>query len=318
MADGVICFGEALIDFIPTDETNLVYEKCPGGAPANVAAGLAKFGINSTFVGKVGTDVLGTFLRRTLQGHGVDVSRMIMSSEAKTGLTFVTLGQDGERDFDFYIQPSADQLLRKEELHEDIFKGQNLLHIGSISLIREPVRGATYEAVRLAKEAGLKLSLDPNVRLTLWEDAEQVRQTITDLLPKVDILKLSEEELSLLTGCKDIERGVDRLRHYGISLIFVTLGAEGSVVFSKEGSLRVSAIKVDAVDTTGAGDAYVSGLLYGINRLERDISEITEKEMAEIARFASISGGLAASKKGAMTALPGLKEVNRHLRIYKS
>lgn len=318
MADGVICFGEALIDFIPTDETNLVYEKCPGGAPANVAAGLAKFGVNSTFVGKVGTDVLGTFLRRTLQGHGVDVSRMIMSSEAKTGLTFVTLGQDGERDFDFYIQPSADQLLRKEELHEDIFKGQNLLHIGSISLIREPVRGATYEAVRLAKEAGLKLSLDPNVRLTLWEDAEQVRQTITDLLPKVDILKLSEEELSLLTGCKDIERGVDRLRHYGISLIFVTLGAEGSVVFSKEGSLRVSAIKVDAVDTTGAGDAYVSGLLYGINRLERDISEITEKEMAEIARFASISGGLAASKKGAMTALPGLKEVNRHLRIYKS
>lgn len=313
--NGVICLGEALIDFIPTDETNLIYEKCPGGAPANVAAGLAKLGVKTAFVGKVGQDVLGSFLKETLTHYGVDVSQMILSEEAKTGLTFVTLEASGEREFDFYIEPSADQLLRKEELDEHFFKGFNLLHVGSISLIREPVRSATYEAIRIAKSKGMKLSLDPNVRLPLWESSDQARQTIVELLPQVDILKLSEEELTFLTGSEDIELGVDNLRQYGIPLIFVTKGANGSVVFSKREVVDVPALKVNAVDTTGAGDAFVSGILYGLNRLEKDLGKITQGGMTEIARLASVSGGLAASKKGAMTALPALDELTHQLHL---
>lgn len=314
MKNGIICLGEALIDFIPTDETNLVYEKCPGGAPTNVAVGLAKLGADTAFVGKVGNDVLGRFLRQTLKDYKVDVSQIILSGEAKTGLTFVTLDSNGERNFDFYIEPSADQLLREDEVDETFFENQSLLHIGSISLIREPVRGATRRAIRLAKENGMRLSFDPNIRMALWEDERQARDAIINVMPDIDILKVSEEELEFITDCTEIGNGIQELKKYGIPLIFVTQGTEGSMVFSEEASVRVPAMKVDAVDTTGAGDAYVSGMLFELNQLDPELKAITRDEMARIGNFASVSGALAASQKGAMTALPGLDEVEKYLK----
>ncbi|HEX7064006.1 MAG TPA: aminoimidazole riboside kinase [Bacillales bacterium] len=314
MRQGIICFGEALIDFIPTDSTNLIYEKCPGGAPANVAVGLAKLGVDTMFVGKVGDDVLGKFLRQTLRDYKVDVSKMVLSDEAKTGLTFVTLDGNGERSFDFYIEPSADQLLREDEVDRAIFENRNLLHIGSISLIREPVRGATKQAIRLAKQAGMRLSFDPNIRMSLWGNEQQARDAILEVLPDVDALKISEEELVFITGSENIEKGIQALRQYEIPLIFVTCGAQGSRIFSEKGSVRVSAMKVEAVDTTGAGDAYVSGMLFGLNQVEKSLRSITEDEMERIGQFASVSGALAASQKGAMTALPVLNEVEGFLK----
>ncbi|UOF91083.1 aminoimidazole riboside kinase [Fodinisporobacter ferrooxydans] len=312
--NGVISLGEALIDFIPLDSENSTYQKSPGGAPANVAVGIAKLGGKSTFLGKVGNDVLGVFLRDTLETHGVDVRQMPLAEEARTGLVFVTLDRSGERSFSFYIQPSADTFLNEQDVKESIFQEHKILHIGSISLIREPARSATKKAVRLAKQAGMLVSYDPNLRLSLWEDAATAKEGILSLLGEADVLKLSEEELEFLTGHKDLEAGLEALEHYGIPLRFVTMGGEGCMVSFKGKTTHVPAWKVEAIDTTGAGDAFVSGILYCLNQAERSLLALEHEDMVQMVRFAAVSGALAASTKGAMTALPTLEQVHAILQ----
>ncbi|MCT8140033.1 aminoimidazole riboside kinase [Anaerobacillus sp. CMMVII] len=309
MGKGVICLGEALIDFIPMDSTNLNYIKSPGGAPANVAVGLARLGINTTFLGKVGDDVLGHFLRDVLKREGVWTDQLFFSKEVRTGVVFVTLAHNGERNFDFYINPSADRFLEESDINENVFKMSKILHYGSISLISEPSRSATIKAVKVAKENGLIVSYDPNLRLGLWGSAEQAREMIVSMLGEVDVLKISEEELEFITGETEIDQGIAALAQYNIPLVFITLGAEGSYVFVNGEKAHVEAMKVDAVDTTGAGDAFVSGILYKLQKRGKGIMNLSLEEAKEIAEFASVSGGLAASTKGAMTALPTIRQV---------
>ncbi|MDZ5474036.1 aminoimidazole riboside kinase [Bacillus sp. 31A1R] len=309
MKSGVISLGEALIDFIPMDETNLVYQKSPGGAPANVSVGVARLGLPSAFLGKVGQDILGKFLKETLEGYGVNTTTMAMSEEARTGVVFVTLGEGGERSFDFYINPSADTFLSTGDIKESDFNSARILHFGSISLIHEPSKSATLKAIELAKKNGVLISYDPNLRLGLWESEEQAKESIMELLSEADILKISEEELEFLTGEKEIDKGIEKLAPYHIPFIAITLGAEGSVLVTQAGKVEVSAMKVEAVDTTGAGDAFVSGMLYCLHEREKGLEDWSLEEMKELGRFASVSGALAASTKGAMTALPTLEEV---------
>jgi len=313
MQTGVVSLGEALIDMIPLDATNMTYRKSPGGAPANVAVGVARLGSRSSFVGKVGDDVLGTFLRQTLHDCGVDTRQIILTDEARTGLVFVELTADGERDFTFFVNPSADFFLHEREIDEDFIRLHKILHFGSISLIRDPAKTATVKAVHDARKHGLIISYDPNLRLGLWENPTQARNTIVEMFPHVDVLKVSEEELVFLTGQQSIEAGVDALKDYGIPLIFVTRGSEGSVAFCRNGKVVVPAMKVEAVDTTGAGDAYVSGILFSLDRYEGNWQDVTLSELERWVRFASVSGGLAASTQGAMTALPTLEQVQNIL-----
>lgn len=313
MKNGVISLGEALIDFIPMDASNTTYQKSPGGAPANVAVGAARLGVPVHFLGKVGNDVLGTFLKETLTDYGVHTDAMTLTDEARTGAVFVTLADNGERSFDFYIQPSADTFLSEQELSDELFQTNKILHFGSISLIREPAKSATIAAVKKAKESGMMISYDPNLRLNLWDSEKQAREAIISMLPEADVLKISEEELTFLTGETDVEAGVKKLASYHIPLIFITLGGEGSYAFVGKETIRIPAMKVQAVDTTGAGDAFVSGILYHLNEYKKELSHLTIHEAAEMGRFASVSGGLAASVKGAMTALPTLQQVKKKL-----
>ncbi|MFC0272394.1 aminoimidazole riboside kinase [Metabacillus herbersteinensis] len=309
MKHGIISLGEALIDFIPLDETNLTYQKSPGGAPANVAVGTARLGAKSTFLGKVGNDVLGKFLKETLESYNVNTEHMPLSDEARTGAVFVTLAENGERSFDFYINPSADRFLQEDDIEEALFTENKILHFGSISLISEPARSATKKAVQLAKENGMLVSYDPNLRLGLWESREQAKEVILLMLNQADIVKISEEELEFLTGKHDLDEGLEALRSYQVPVLFVTLGSEGSWAITQNEKINVPAMKVSAIDTTGAGDAFVSGILYSFEQYEGDFSQVTIQELGEMATFASISGGLAASTKGAMTALPTKSEV---------
>jgi fructokinase len=310
---GIISLGEALIDFIPLDQENNNYQKSPGGAPANVAVGIARLGAKSAFIGKVGNDVLGKFLKETLAKYKVNTDHMFLTDDVRTGVVFVTNTADGERSFDFYINPSADRFLHADEISESVFNDNKILHFGSISMISSPAKEATQHAVQLAKQKGMLVSYDPNLRLGLWESENEARETIVSMLDKTDFLKISEEELEFITGEHSIEKGADKLKEYNIPLIVVTLGAEGSYVFTAEGKAHVDAMAVKAVDTTGAGDAFVSGMLYSLNEFEGSIQSLTIENAAEMAEFASVSGALAASTKGAMTALPGLEEVNEHL-----
>ncbi|MBY6037482.1 aminoimidazole riboside kinase [Fictibacillus nanhaiensis] len=313
MKKGVISLGEALVDFIPTDNSNAFYQKSPGGAPANVAVGLARLGTKSAFLGKVGDDVLGNFMIDTLKSYGVNAFHVYKTDNVRTGAVFVTLAENGERTFDFYINPSADRFLEEKDIQPSLFKEHKILHFGSISLIGEPSKSATEKAVRLAKENGMWISYDPNLRLSLWKTALHARETIISMLPHADIVKISEEELEFITGLKKVEEGIKVLQQYNIPLLFITLGDDGSYVVTEEGGEHIPAKAVEAVDTTGAGDAYVSGILHGLNEYNGTLQDVSLEQACKMAEFASISGGLAASVKGAMTALPTLDQVQQEL-----
>lgn len=311
MKPGVICLGEALIDFIPTDSSNSQFIKSPGGAPANVAVGLAKMGIDSYFAGKLGEDVMGRFLFDTLQSFGVKTEMISFTKEAKTGVVFVTNSSNGERAFDFYINPAADQLLEEADIKEDLFEKASVLHYGSISLIGESARRATYRAVNTAGEKQMLLSFDPNIRPALWPSIEEAVEQIKEMLPKADIVKVSEEELELISGEAEEERALQQMQKYNIPVLIITKGELGSTLIVGKEKWNVPVEKVDAVDTTGAGDAYVSGLLSAIIEKGRSIQHLSKEDWMDIARAASVSGGLAASVKGAMAALPTREDVNR-------
>ncbi len=314
MIRGILSLGEALVDFIPLDVDNTNYQKSPGGAPANVAVGVARLGLPSTFIGKVGDDVLGHFLKETLTEFGVNTDNMMLTPEVRTGVVFVTNREDGERSFDFYINPSADQFLHQDEIHTERFKENKILHFGSISMISNPAKDATKYAIKLANENGMIVSYDPNLRMTLWDSEVQARETIMSVLDDVDILKVSEEELTFITGETQMESGIQQLRKiYDIPLILVTLGSEGSYVYTTDGQAHIPALKVKAIDTTGAGDAFVSAFLYSLHQFQGEVRSITIDEATQMAQFASVSGALAASTKGAMTALPTLKQVSEIL-----
>ncbi|MGM0854506.1 MAG: aminoimidazole riboside kinase [Bacillota bacterium] len=313
MKQGIISLGEALIDFIPLDEQNTTFQKSPGGAPANVAVGLARLGARSTFLGKVGEDVLGNFLQDTLQEYGVRTNQMLLSPDVRTGVVFVTNGEDGERSFDFYIDPSADRFLQVNDIDEEDFVSHKILHFGSISMISSPAKEATHHAVKVAKENGLLVSYDPNLRLGLWDSEGNARETIKSMLSEADVLKISEEELEFITGEEEIEAGVAKLKSYNIPFLIITMGAEGSYVYVGDARQYIPAMKVKSVDTTGAGDAFVSGILYSLHEYKGNVASLSIEEAARMAQFAAVSGALAASTKGAMTALPTLEEINHHL-----
>ena len=306
----IISLGEALIDFTPLDEENRDFRKNPGGAPANVAVALSRLGVEISFLGKVGDDVLGRFLVNKLKSEAVKIDNLILTNEAKTAITFVTLDERGERSFDFYIDPSADRFLRKEEIDRELFKQAEIFHFGSISLIDQPARSAAKKAIELAQQNEMLISYDPNLRTMLWNSAAEAKAKILSLMDKVDILKVSEEELEFLTAKKDISEGTVELnKKYQIPLIFISCGGKGSYYYYKKELFFSPAFEVDAVDTTGAGDAFVSAVLYKILKSEKDISELEHSYLENTLKMANYSGALAASESGAMAALPTLEQI---------
>ncbi|MFN2340425.1 MAG: carbohydrate kinase, partial [Halanaerobium sp.] len=246
---GVITLGEALIDFTPLDDQNLDFRKNPGGAPANVAVALSRLGVDVSFVGKVGNDVLGNFLAKKLESEKINIDNLILTDEAKTAITFVTLDQDGDRSFDFYIDPSADRFLRSDEIDTELFEQNKIYHFGSISLINQPARSATKKGIELAHQNEMLVSYDPNLREMLWDSLAEAKEMILSVIDQVDILKVSEEELEFLTGTAEIEKGAAKLKaEFEIPIIFITCGSEGSYYYLNDLGF-VEAFKVDAVDT---------------------------------------------------------------------
>jgi fructokinase len=315
MAD-VICLGELLIDFVPTvTPTTLVeapaFKKAPGGAPANVAVGLARLGVPSTFMGKVGDDPFGHFLADTLAGAGVDVASLRFTSQARTALAFVSLHADGDREFMFYRHPSADMLLTPDEVDGAAIRAAKVLHYGSISMISEPSRSATLHAIELARAAGCLISCDPNLRLALWPDRAAAREGLLLAIAKAQFVKISDEELRFLTGSDDPANARRELWHDGLVLMVVTLGAAGCVYFTSEHDGVVVGFGVDAIDATGAGDAFVAGLLHGL-LADRGVTADAGR-VRDLCRFANAVAALATTERGAIPAMPTLEQVHQLL-----
>jgi len=312
----VIAFGELLIDFVPTvSGVSLIdapaFKKAPGGAPANVAAGLAKLGVSAGFMGKVGDDPFGRFLAETLRSVGVDTTALQFSAEARTALAFVSLRADGEREFMFYRHPSADMLHSPEEVDQDYIRRARVFHFGSISLIGEPSRGATLLAAQTARDAGLLVSYDPNLRLALWPSEAAAKDGIMLGWRLADVIKASDEELAFLSGEEDVRAGARRLWHPDLRLLVVTRGAAGCSYVTTGFAGSVSGFAVQAVDTTGAGDGFVAGMLKGL--LESPGACHDEQTLREICRYANAVGALTTAERGAIPAMPAAAQVVRFL-----
>ena len=320
----VVCLGEALIDFIPLEKGVPLMEvsgfkKAPGGAPANVAAGLSKLGNPSAFLGKVGDDPFGRFLEKTFADNGVDTGHMLFDPAARTGLAFVSLTADGVPEFMFYRNPSADMLLAPEEIDAEFVKSARALHYGSITLINEPARSATEAAIRYAQEGGLLISYDPNLRKPLWPSLDQAREQMLAAMAYPHIVKVSEEELAFLSDTSDLSDGSDRLMaaYPNIELVAVTRGADGSYFQTAHGEGWIPGFKVDAVDTTGAGDGFAAGMLHCLLDVisePKDIKKIHRITLAHAFHFANAVAALTTTKPGAITALPGREDVEKLLR----
>ncbi|XP_031129068.1 fructokinase-2 [Ipomoea triloba] len=304
----IVSFGEMLIDFVPTVSGVSLAEapgflKAPGGAPANVAIAVARLGGKAAFVGKLGDDEFGHMLAGILKENGVRADGINFDKGARTALAFVTLRADGEREFMFYRNPSADMLLTPDELNLELIRSAKVFHYGSISLIVEPCRSAHLKAMEAAKEAGALLSYDPNLRLPLWPSPEEAREQIMSIWDKADVIKVSDVELEFLTGCDKIDdESALSLWHPNLKLLLVTLGEKGCRYYTKSFKGSVEAFHVKTVDTTGAGDSFVGALLC---KIVDDCSIIEdEARLKQVLRFACACGAITTTKKGAIPALP--------------
>lgn len=308
----VVCLGELVVDFVSfvageSIATSECFKKAAGGAPANVAVGLARLGVSSSFMGKVGEDGFGRFLAAVLADAGVDIAPLCFTGEAHTMLAFVSLRAGGEPEFLFYPSTCAGVQLARDDIDEAAIARAKVLHFGSISLISESSRSATLHAVALARRFGKWVSYDPNLRLSLWRDADAARAGLLLGLQHADIVKISVEEVDFLTGIADPVRGGRALWHDNLALMAVTSAAKGCHWLTVNASHDVAGFPVTAVDTTGAGDAFMASLLAGL--LAASNIPPPPAALDRICRFANATGAIATTSRGAIPSLPSTDAV---------
>ena len=312
----IYTIGEALIDFIPVQTAaNLsavdAFQKRPGGAPANVAVAAAKLGAESYFIGMVGDDPFGHFLKDTITNYGVNTSYLKMTKKAKTALAFVSLAEDGQRDFSFYRNPSADLLLDKSDVEEVEFTSEDYISFGSVDLVEYPVKYATEYLLQKAKAANATILFDPNIRKDLWDDLEECRETVLSFMKYANIVKMADDEVEFITGKSTVKEAIEVVKQYGVEHVIVTYGPEGSDAYLKHCHSHADAHKVNPVDTTGAGDTFVGALLYYLDFHKQKPDHISAEMMKEGLCFANHAAAIVTTKKGAMNAAPTLEELQK-------
>ncbi|HFT5888335.1 TPA: aminoimidazole riboside kinase [Escherichia coli] len=303
MSAKVWVLGDAVVDLLPESDGRLL--PCPGGAPANVAVGIARLGGTSGFIGRVGDDPFGALMQRTLLTEGVDITYLKQDEWHRTSTVLVDLNDQGERSFTFMVRPSADLFLETTDL--PCWRHGEWLHLCSIALSAEPSRTSAFTAMTAIRRAGGFVSFDPNIREDLWQDEHLLRLCLRQALQLADVVKLSEEEWRLISGKTQNDRDICALaKEYEIAMLLVTKGAEGVVVCYRGQVHHFAGMSVNCVDSTGAGDAFVAGLLTGLSSTGLSTDE---REMRRIIDLAQRCGALAVTAKGAMTALPCRQEL---------
>ncbi|HFJ7216450.1 TPA: aminoimidazole riboside kinase [Escherichia coli] len=303
MSAKVWVLGDAVVDLLPESDGRLL--PCPGGAPANVAVGIARLGGTSGFIGRVGDDPFGALMQRTLLTEGVDITYLKQDEWHRTSTVLVDLNDQGERSFTFMVRPSADLFLETTDL--PCWRHGEWLHLCSIALSAEPSRTSAFTAMTAIRHAGGFVSFVPNIREDLWQDEHLLRLCLRQALQLADVVKLSEEEWRLISGKTQNDRDICALaKEYEIAMLLVTKGAEGVVVCYRGQVHHFAGMSVNCVDSTGAGDAFVAGLLTGLSSTGLSTDE---REMRRIIDLAQRCGALAVTAKGAMTALPCRQEL---------
>lgn len=327
----VICFGEALIDMLSNKiatasatETE-TFTKFAGGAPANVSVALAKLGGNSYFCGMLGEDPFGHFLHDSLQQHQVKTDYVLFTDQANTALAFVSLDKDGERTFSFYRPPSADLCFANSDFQASWFNQLGLFHFCSNSLTETSIQKATESGIALARKNQALISFDVNLRINLWGKDSDPFSIIWSVIPDIDVLKISKDELTFLCGNDSQEQTIAKLLQCGCKLIVITDGGDPLKWITQSSQGGVIPPSVDMLDATAAGDAFVGGLLFKLqSQSENDggFNGLLENrhELSNVLRFAAACGAHAASNYGAFPSLPSFtslqtlaKEINYDL-----
>ncbi len=318
-----LCIGELLIDFVSTTVDVTLAEapgfaKAAGGATANVAVGLAKLGVDSGFIGKIGDEPFGDFLRQTLERNRVDTAHLISEAGCRTTLAFVATRSDGAKDILFYRNPGADTLLKPGEIDEAYVQSADVFHYGSCSLSHRPSRDATLRAIQYAKEAGAFMSYDPNLRLMMWDTPEAAKHWIWEVMPYANVVKAAAEEWEFITDTSELENGSERiLLEAGVELVIVTQGEHGCYYNNGSHQGYVDGFKVEVVDPLGAGDGFVAAMLTQIMRSSggmRKLLELDDNQLQGMMRYANAAGALTTQKIGVIPALPTPSEIEAFLK----
>jgi fructokinase len=314
-----ISFGELLVDMVSPTDTSLgeatTFLKAPGGAPANVAVGLARLGVQTAFMGMVGNDPFGHWLNDTINREGVDTSHLFQHPTARTTIAFVATRRDGKKDICFYRNPGADAQFSPADVSTVLFDAPRVFHCGSVSLSLDPCRKAQIYAAHIARERGALISFDPNWRPSLWDDFDLARERIWDMISRSDIVKIAYEEWEFITQTPDLAAGAEKIRAQGPKLVVVTRGENGAY-FNCEGACGdVSGFKAKAIDTLGAGDAFVAGLLSSLLEFKTLQEALNQEDLAAILRFANACGALATQTAGAIPALPSTEQIHQFLEL---
>lgn len=316
----VICLGELLVDMFPAEQGRRMgqvtaFQPKPGGAPANVAVSLARLEVQSAFIGKVGDDAFGHHLADVLAQEGVVIEGIRFAKDVRTTLAFIAMPDADHAEFLFYRNPGADTQLNAAELDHQTLSSCKIFHFGSLSLVEEPIRSAVYKALQIVREAGSMVSLDVNYRPTLWDSPAAAAHEVQAILPFVNLLKVNEDELRLLSGGTDIDSGADILIDSGPEMVIVTLGANGSTYRTKDSADYSAAFQVKTVDATGCGDAFIAGVLAQMIGADDWQTQLSKENMRATLRFANAVGALTSQKLGVIPALPTLTEVQEFLAV---
>lgn len=315
--------GEALIDFIPAMKGQRLkdvvsFTRVAGGAPANVAGAVAKLGGEASFITQLGEDAFGDYIIACLQESGIDTTFIKQTKEYDTSLAFVSLAADGNRDFKFYRRTAADLQFSKEDICDAMLEGVGAVHFCSVSLVESPMKEAHRALLEKAIDKDIPISFDPNLRLSLWDDEEALRKTVQEFIPYASILKISDEEVEFITGCKDIEEVLPSLFAYRCEMVIYTMGKDGAYVYTKDGKKVFSpSYTIDVVDTTGAGDSFIGAFLYKVLASTTSINAYEDKELEEYLSFANAYAAYTTTKEGALAAMATKEEIDLFIATHK-
>lgn len=317
----VVALGELLIDFTEnglSEQGNPLLEANPGGAPCNVLSMLQKLGDKTAFIGKVGNDGFGHLLTKAVQEQGIDTTGLVYDNDVHTTLALVLKKENGDRDFAFYRNPGADMNLKEEEVNESLIASSSIFHFGTLSLTDESVKKATQKAVKAAKENGLTITFDPNLREPLWKSLEEAHEQVAWGLQQADVVKISDNEITWFTGMDNYDEGIAFLQkeYPNLKLICLSMGGEGSKAVYRDIHVAYPAFLQEAtIETTGAGDTFCACMIHTV--LENGIDHLDEEKLKEMLKFANAAASLVTTKKGALRVMPTKEEVETFIENFK-
>ena len=315
----LIAIGEALIDFLPRETGRGImdvtaFQPAVGGAPANVCGAFSKLGGYSRMITQLGRDPFGDKIVSEFEQYNIRCESIIRTEKANTSLAFVALKEDGNREFSFFRNPGADMLFSENDLKREWFEHGYALHFCSVSLGEFPMKYAHKRAIEYAMERDMLISFDPNLRPALWSDEVAMIKAVKEFLPLADILKISDEELEPITGKQDISEGLEELFQGNVKLVLYTEGAKGARAYTKNTQVSVAGRKVNAIDSTGAGDGFIGAFLYclfqdGIKA--EQLAHLSQDCLRKYLEFANVFSSFSVQRKGAIASYPSWEEVKK-------